>query len=476
MTTFAELITSNEVQHEQAKRDQERALAGIRMIHSKARSESRTNLTEDEDADVARFMQSHKRAKDAAAGALSNIEQLRNAEEAERSAEDGLRERVAVPMPQQNRARPAYDEVARVGQEERTYHTGSDRDGGLFLQDVTRQFLYRDLESESRLMRHMQEERVERGKYLVRAVGTGAFAGLTVPQYLTEMYAPAIAARRPFADAMVKLDLPANGMTVNISRITTASSVALQASENTGVSETNMDDTLLTENVQTAAGQQTLSRQAIDRGTGIEGVVMRDLQRRYATNLDSTVINQATTGLAAIATAITTDDTTPTALEVYPKLLQAASGSEAALLGQATPDLVVMHPRRWYWFQAAVTSTWPLINQPGIPAQNGGVNYAERYGAGFRGLLPNGMVVIADANIVTNLGAGTNQDEIYVVPSEESYLWEDPDAPQFIRAEQPAAANLGVLLVLYGYFAYTMRRYTNSHQKLTGTALVTPSF
>jgi hypothetical protein len=31
-------------------------------------------------------------------------------------------------------------------------------------------------------------------------------------------------------------------------------------------------------------------------------------------------------------------------------------------------------------------------------------------------------------------------------------------------------------LVLYGYFAYTMGRYPNSHQKLTGTMLVAPIF
>ena len=68
---------------------------------------------------------------------------------------------------------------------------------------------------------------------------------------------------------MTKLPLPSQGMTVNISRITTATSVALQASENTAVSNTDIDDTILTENVQTAAGQQTLSRQALDRGTGI---------------------------------------------------------------------------------------------------------------------------------------------------------------------------------------------------------------
>jgi hypothetical protein len=475
MTTFDELILSAEVEEDQALKRRERALASVKLIHAKAKQEGRPRLTEDEDAEVAAAMQSHGRAEGDLGGIRSKLAQLKTAKAAEETAEAGLNERTADPK-MAIAARPAYDRAARVGQEERTYNPGNCRGGGAFLRDVLAQYLTRDIHAEQRLLRHMQEEQVERGQYLERAVGTGAFAGLTVPQYLTELYAPAVAARRPFADAMTKLDLPAQGMTVNISRITTAASAALQATENSGVSETNMDDTLLTENVQTVAGQQTISRQGIDRGTGIEDVVMRDLQRRYATTLDSTIINQATTGLTNVATSITTDDTTPTGPEVYPKILQAAAASEAALLGQANPDIVVMHSRRWYWFQSQMTNTWPLINQPNIPTQAGGVNYAVRYGAGFRGVLPNGMVVIVDNNVPANLGAGTNQDEIYVVPSEESYLWEDPNAPQFIRAEQPAAANLGIVLVLYGYFAYTMRRYAASHQKLSGTALVTPSF
>ena len=135
-----------------------------------------------------------------------------------------------------------------------------------------------------------------------------------------------------------------------------------------------------------------------------------------------------------------------------------------------------MHSRRWYWLQPEMTSTWPLIGQQGIPAQNAGVSYADRYGSGFRGLLPNGMAVIVDNNIPINLGAGTNEDAIVVAPSDESFLWEDPGAPQFIRAEQTAAASLGVLLVLYGYFAYSLRRYANSHQEITGTGLITPVF
>jgi HK97 family phage major capsid protein len=475
MPTIDELITSIEVEKEQAQKRYERAKAEVQNILARAKADGRANLTDEEDADCEAAFKTRDRAKVDIKGIENKLARAQKIKAEEQDVELGLLERKADPRTAEG-AKPAYDRVARIGKEERTYHPGNCRGGGPFIRDIIGQFLTRDLEAEQRLLRHMQEERVERGQYLTRAVGTGAFAGLTVPQYLTDMFAPAVAARRPFADAMTNLDLPPNGMTVNISRITTATGVALQSAENVAVQETNIDDTLLTENVQTAAGQQTISRQAIDRGSGVEDVVMRDLQRRYATNLDSTLINQATTGLAAVATSITYDDATPTGAELYPKLLQAAAGAEAALLGQAQPDIVVMHSRRWYWLQAQMTSTWPLIGQPNIPSQNAGVNLAERYGSGFRGVLPNGMAVVVDNNISIILGTATSQDEIYVVPSEESYLWEDPNAPQFIRAEQPAAASLGVLLVLYGYFAYSLRRYANSHQRIGGTGLTTPTF
>jgi len=370
----------------------------------------------------------------------------------------------------------AYDQVARISSEPRTYHRGSDRKGSQFLGDVARQFLTRDPDSIDRLTRHMQEERIERGQYLQRAAGTGAFTGLVVPQYLTDMYAPAVAAMRPFADICNHHDLPTEGMTVNISRITTASSVALQATENTAVSETDMDDTLLTENVQTASGQQTLSRQAIERGTGIEEVTLGDLFRRYATTLDNTLINQATTGLAAVATTTTYTDATPTVGELYPKLLGAAAGVEAALLGQAVPSHVIMHSRRWYWMQSQVGPNWPTIQQPGIDPQSAGANNAVKYGSGSRGVLPNGMQAVVDNNLGTAGGTGTNEDAIYVVPQDECHLWEDPNAPVYIRADQPKAASLGVLLVLYGYFAYSFRRFPAGMQSITGSGLQTPSF
>jgi hypothetical protein len=43
-----------------------------------------------------------------------------------------------------------------------------------------------------------------------------------------------------------------------------------------------------------------------------------------------------------------------------------------------------------------------------------------------------------------------------------------------IRAEQPAAASLGVLLVAYAYFGYTFQRYpSGAMAKVSGTGLIT---
>lgn len=372
---------------------------------------------------------------------------------------------------------PQHTSPARVTREERTYSQGSDPIGARFLMDVARRAAYDDIDARDRLARHMREERVERGaEFEARAVATSAFAGLVVPQYLTDMVAPAAAAARPFADICMKHPLPPAGTTVNISRITTATSAAAQT-ENNAASETNIDDTLLTETMFTVAGQQTLSRQAIDRGVGTEDVTLNDLVRRYNTALDSKLINDSTTGLTNVAGSVAYTDASPTAAELYPKILSAQAALEAVMLDQGVGDLyAVMHSRRWAWMQSQVGSTWPFIAQPGYPVQSGGANFATGYAQGVRGVLPNGIKVIVDNNIATNLGAGTNEDEIYVVNAAELHLWEDPNAPLFIRAEQTLAASLGVLLVVYGYAAYSFRRYTNGHQKIAGTGLVTPTF
>lgn len=471
MTTLHELVTETEHARRSAERRRKAAESQIRSITQFAGQQGRARLTAEEDRDVDKLLGQ----RDSATGDLEKLsakmEELRAivAEEADNT-------RATQESRSTGAKRASYDHVARVGFEQRTYRPDEDPNGKTFLRDIASTHLFNDPTARQRLDAHHREESVERAQYLTRAVGTGAYTGLVVPQYLTDMYAPATAALRPFADVCNKHNLPESGMTVEISRITTASSVDLQATQNTAVSETNMDDTLLTLDVQTAAGQQTISRQAIERGTGIDDVTMNDLFRRYATKLDSTLITQASTGLSAVAATTTYTDASPTVAELWPKLYSAQNDLEGVLLGQAMPTHFVMHPRRWNWMTSQVGSTWPTIGSAVTPVQAFGVALTNEYGTAVRGVLSNGMRVTVDANVPTNKGAGTNEDEIYAIPSDECHLWEDPNAPVFIRAEQPAVASLGVLFVVYGYFAYTFARYTNGMGKIAGTGLTPPSF
>jgi hypothetical protein len=469
--TMADLISETERRLRGAERAQADADREIRTIREGTARAGRDSTTGEETLRIGEALGVKRQAADEVATLGAQLADLRECQERDRELERGMQERkpgAAAPKP--------YDRAWRIGTEERTYRPDRDRTGRGFLLDVARSAMFSDVQASERLGRHMQEEAVERGDQLTRAVGTGAFTGLVVPQYLTDLYAPAAAALRPTANIANRHELPEQGMSLQISRITTASGVALQATENTAVQNTDMDDTLLTIPVQTAAGQQTISRQAVERGTGIEDVTMSDLFRRCATTLDNTLINQASTGLTNTAQVTAYTDGTPTAPELWPTLYQAQSKLESALLGQAVPDFVVMHSRRWNWLASQVTTSWPFLGSTGVPPQQSGVVLSNDYATtGVRGVLANGLKVIVDNNIATNLGAGTNEDEMFVVASGELHLWEDPNAPMLIRAEQAAAATLGVLLVVYSYFAYTAQRYGNNPGKVGGTGLIAPA-
>jgi HK97 family phage major capsid protein len=176
--------------------------------------------------------------------------------------------------------------AARVISEPRTYTPEAEAS---FVKDAYNAQFKNDFAASERLARHMREEKVEN-----RAVATGNFDGLVVPQYLTDLAAPFARAGRPFLDAATnKHALPASGMTLNISRMTTGTTTAIQATENATVSNTDADDTLLTINVRTVAGQQDISRQAIERGTGIDSFILADLIRSWHTTLDNQCLNGA---------------------------------------------------------------------------------------------------------------------------------------------------------------------------------------
>jgi len=352
---------------------------------------------------------------------------------------------------------------ARVTREARTY---SPESANSFIRDAFSAQILGDFDARERLARHMNEERIEK-----RDVGTAQFAGLVVPQFLTDLAAPFARAGRPVADRARQHVLPAQGMTLSISKVTTGSAVAVQT-EGDAVQETNMDDTKLDLSVVTIAGQQNVSRQALERGTGIDALVMADLASAYHTLLDSNVVAEL---FSSAGQAVTYTDASPSVEELYPKILDAVQKVQTTFY--AGPNAIIMHPRRLAFILAATDTTGrPLA----VPSPNGPTN-AIATGAGSvqygnSGYSIAGLPVITDANVATNKGTGTNQDTIYVGNLQELHLWESANAPFMLRFEQPKSAELEVKVVVYGYAAYTANRYPNAWAQINGTGLVTPTF
>jgi len=422
-------------------------LARAEAIVAAAKTDAR-DLTADEDAEIAK-----------------SLDEVRDLDtQIERYAELEKRAKEAADL----RAKNQIAEVtSKVTNEPRTYRANGEHS---FIRDAYAAQFNGDFAARERLARHTNEERIER-----RDVTSANFAGLVVPQFLTDLAAPFARAGRPFMDASRKHQLPDAGLTLSISRVTTGSATAVQT-EGAAVQETNMDDTKLDISVVTVAGQQNVSRQSLERGTGIDSLVMADLVSAYHTNLDSLNVTTSATSLTNIITQVVTyTDASPTVGELYPKLLDAIQRVQTNYF--QTPNFILMHPRRLAFILAAVDSTNRPLAVPTpygfnpIATGNGAAQYAQS------GYAIAGIPIISDANVITTNGAGTNEDVIIVGHTSESHLWEQGDgSPMMLRFEDVKSAELEVKMVVYGYSAYTAGRYPNAFALVGGTGLITPSF
>ena len=426
------------------------ALAKAEAIVEAAQAEAR-ELTPEQDAEIAVALD-EVRSLDEQIVTHSELEK-RSAEAAELRKENKF-DAVVAP--------------AVVKSEARTYSPKSEAS---FVADAYAAQFNNDFAAKDRLARHMNEEKIER-----RDVTSANFAGLVVPQFLTDLAAPFSRAGRPFLDVARKHQLPDAGLVISISKVTTGSTTAVQT-EGAAVSETNMDDTKLDVSVVTVAGQQNVSRQALERGTGIDSLVMADLVSAYNTNLDSLNVTTSATSLTNVITQVVTyTDASPTVAELYPKILDGVQRIQTNYFGG--PNFILMHPRRLAYILAAVDSS----NRPlAVPTAQGPNNaFATGSGSvvyGNSGYTIAGLPVITDANVTTTNGVGTNEDVIIIGNTQEAHLWEQGDgSPMMLRFEQPKGAELDVQMIVYGYSAFTANRYPNAFAMVGGTGLITPAF
>lgn len=342
-----------------------------------------------------------------------------------------------------------------------------------FLQDLYAFQLKGDPIAAERIAKHQAYE-VER-----YAVATSTLGGIIPPQYLVDLYAKAQRFGRVFADQCRHEDLPEQGMSLIVPRLTQGLSAGIQASEGAAASTQDPVETDLTVPVRTIAGYSPVSRQTLERAAYSEAILFEDLVARYNATLDTQclngsgssgqhtgVINQSGVSTATISSWSAANAWAALAGETG---VIAAINSWAATVG-AVADKIVMHPRRWGAFLGLLDSNnRPLFGIGGFDnyaAMGGGE--APAYGRVGAML---GCEVYTDANIPTNLGTGTNQDDIIVMASQAVILWERPDDPVTLAFEQQAGTSLQVQLIAYGYSAFTAGRYPAAAGVVSGTGL-----
>ena len=387
-----------------------------------------------------------RKACDSAKETLDRAESLERARAAHKPVEE---------------TKPAAREVV-VGNEERTYRP--DKPGTSFFKDLT---LARtgDQPAFDRLARNNAEV------YESRAISQTATAGgeFVAPLWLNDLYAPLFRAGRPFVDAIGTKPLPPATNSINLPRITTGNSAAAQ-SDGGAVSNTDLVTTSVTAQVQTVAGRTIASYQLVDLATpAFDQVIYQDLVAAYAAQFDTLAINGSATNAKGVLNvtginAVTYTTATPapvSATVANSAYYQVFLGKNAIEKGAFVPvDFALAHPSFWNWFLTGIDSqTRPLaIASTGVNGFNALGAFDPRDVPSMSSVAGNiaGIPVISDANIPTNLGAGTNESRLVLVNRRGFDIWESQ--PVFKIADQTSLANLQYQFVLYGYYAVASRQ------------------
>jgi HK97 family phage major capsid protein len=392
--------------------------------------------------------------------------------EAERAAET-LERLVAIEAARANRPGPKETDTdnvrIEVGPEPSVY---AKRAGApSFFKDVIDSTISGDILARERLERHGRQMAAEQRDLTTVATAGGGFVP---PVYLGDYYAEFARQGRPLANVIPSSPLQSTGMTLSIPRITTGTAVTHIVTENsTAPAETNIVETTLNVPVVTIAGMQDVSQALFDRSDpGIDQIVFNDLREAYDTYLDTQLIsgsgaNGQHMGLTSVAStnSVTYTTATPTAAGLHPKVYDAIQKVATVRFRQA--DTLVAHPRRTAWLASNLSSTFPLYQQGSLYQAAGQQDVGTL--TSFAGLR-----VVHDANILTNYGASTNEDEIYVIRAADMHLWE---GPQVVRVmPEVGSGTLTVRLILHAYSAFASGRFPGSISVITGTGLVTPTF
>jgi HK97 family phage major capsid protein len=305
----------------------------------------------------------------------------RNLEESEEADRRAARvDRLAVELGQTGEQRNPAEHVSRwhVGAGGEVYRRGGQHS---YFRDLALSRLAPDAGVHERLMRHASETDralasgdiearwagpVEQRTNPNRTDGTGGY--FVPPAWLISEYVGYARPARAVADLCNRQDLPPGTDTINIPKIATPTATGVQTADAAAVTSTDMTDTFVSSPVITIAGQQDCSMQLLEQSpASFDQIVFSDLQADYNQRLDLQVLSGTgsggqVTGILNVAgiNSVTYTDASPTMVELWPSLPQAASLVARNVFG--SPTAAAMTPSRWFWSQSQLdASNRPFI-------------------------------------------------------------------------------------------------------------------
>ncbi|WP_329564668.1 phage major capsid protein [Kitasatospora sp. NBC_01266] len=393
-----------------------------------------------------------------------------------------------------------YIPRAEVTREPRTYERGN---GQSYFQDFAKAQILSDSQARSRLQQHAREMDVELPKRDARrrAKAEEEMRGLPVgstferrtnpnrtdgqggyfvpPEWLIDQYIDLPRYGRVLANSVRNLTLPGGTDSINVPKIATGTATGVQSADAAAVTSQDLTDTYVSAPVRTIAGQQDVAIQLLDQSPGsFDEIIFADLMADYNQRLDT----QCWSGSGASgqllgvlnvsgSNSVSYTDASPTLPKLYTPLMQGIS--QSARSRKMPPTAVFMAPARWYWGASQLDANGrPLL----VPETNAPFNpLALQTGGDVEG--PVGRVlnlpILADGNIPSNLGAGTNQDAVVAMRTSDLFLWEGNMRTRALQ--EVLSGTLQVRFQLFNYCAFMPNRRPETISVVGGTGLVAPA-
>lgn len=322
-----------------------------------------------------------------------------------------------------------------------------------------------------------------------RAIGntntTGGSGGeFAPPTWLVNEWINLLRPGRVTADLFRRGPVPDGTSSISIPKLTGGTAVAMQTTQNSTVTATDITTSYVSTGFATILGKEVVSQQLLDQSAiPLDEVISSDLAAAYNAFFGAQIYlgagtgannNAVINGLGAASVLTANQATlaaTPTAATFYSK----ANGMLASFVTNrySSPTHWLMHPRRWYWLMSLVDSQ----NRPLVVPNDVAFNpIATNSDVAVQGAVGRflGLPVVLDPNIPTNLGAGTNQDEVFLVKADDLWLFESTPRAEAFTA--PYAESLGVLFRIYNYAGTILNRLSSSIATMNGAGLVAPTF